>query len=216
MTTINNPNNKLEYRPATPEDAHLASRLLFDTSPKEAIYIYGFGDARRAKLFFKNIFSLQAHRYSYQLAEMVTIAAKPVGMIFAYPGHMLNRLNWRFSKLVLKPLAFKEKLRSIMLRLPMVFIQEAAKDQFFISNIGLVKSQRGVGLGAQILTHIEEKARAEDFTELVLMVDLYNKKARHFYETHGFKVKAIHLESKQRAKYLGTGYAQMVKSLHKA
>lgn len=203
----------LEYRPAKPEDAHLASRLLFDTSPKEATVIFGLGDARRAKLVFKNIFKLQAHRYSYQFAEMIMIKEKLVGIIFAYPGHMLSRLNRRLSKVILKPLSFLEKLRIIRISFPMVFIQEATKDQFLISNLGLLKSQRGSGLGSQVLAYIEGKARAAGFTELVLMVDLYNQRARHFYETHGFKVKAIHLESKQRAKYLGPGYAQMIKLL---
>jgi len=203
----------LEYRPAKPDDAQLASQLLFDTSPKEATYIFGLGDARRGKLVLKNAFPLEGHRYSYQLTEIVTVAEKPIGIIIAFPGHMINKLDWKFSKLLLKPLTFKDKLRSIRLRLPMAFIQETAKDQFFISNLALSKSQRGAGLGPHLLVHIEERARAAGFNELVLMVDLYNQGARHFYETHGFKVKAIHLESKQRAKYLGSGYAQMIKQI---
>jgi ribosomal protein S18 acetylase RimI-like enzyme len=206
---------KIECRPAQPEDATLASRLIFDTFPKMAAYIIGLGDARRARKVLKKIFGTPGHRLSYEFTEMICEDGNVVGMFIAYPGHDLTRLGWRMARLILKEYRFAEKLKVFQRSLPVIFIQEAAYDEYLLSNLAIKKSARDQGIGAKVMPYIVEKARQAGFHKLALMVDIENGDAKRFYERHGFAVKAMHLEANSRVKHLGRGYLQMVKSLQK-
>jgi ribosomal protein S18 acetylase RimI-like enzyme len=206
---------KIECRPAQPEDASLASRLIFDTFPKMATYILGLGDARRARKILKKIFGIQGHRLSYEFSEMICEDGNVVGLFIAYPGHDLTRLGWRLARLILKAYRLSEKFKVIQRGLSLIFIQEAATDEYLLSNLGVKKSARGRGIGAQVMPYIEDKARQAGFHKLALMVNIDNRDAKRFYERHGFAVKAIHLESNSRVRHLGHGHFQMVKTLQK-
>ena len=206
---------KIECRPAQSGDASLASRLIFDTFPKMATYIIGLGDARRARKILKKIFGTEGHRFSYEFSEMICEDGYVVGMFTAYPGHDLTRLGWHMARLILKEYRFTEKLKVIQRSLPVIFIQEAAYEEYLLSNLAVKKSARDQGIGTQVLPYIEEKARLAGFHKLALMVDIDNGDAKRFYERHGFAVKAMHLEANSRVKHLGPGYLQMVKTLQK-
>ena len=206
---------KTECRPSRPEDASLASRLIYDTFPKMAAFIIGLGDDRRARNVLKKIFATQGHRFSYEFTEMICKDGNVVGMFIAYPGHDLTRLGWGLAKLILKEYRFAEKLKVFQRGLPEIFIQEAAYDEYLLSNLAVKKCARDQGIGTQVLPYIEEKARQAGFHKLALMVDIDNCDAKRFYERHGFAVKAMHLEAHSRVKHLGRGCLQMVKTLQK-
>ncbi|MBW6466428.1 MAG: GNAT family N-acetyltransferase [Brevefilum sp.] len=206
---------KIECRPAQPEDASLASRLIFDTFPKMATYIIGLGDDRRARKILKKFFGTQGHRLSYEFTEMICEDGNVVGMFIAYPGHDLTQLGWRMGKLILQAYRLAGKIKVIQRGLSLIFIQEAAPDEYLLSNLGIKKSARNRGIGAQVLPYIEQKARQAGFHKLALMVDIDNRDAKRFYERHGFAVKAMHLEANSRVKHLGPGYLQMVKTLQR-
>jgi ribosomal protein S18 acetylase RimI-like enzyme len=204
---------KIECRQAQPEDASLASRLIFDTFPKMATYILGLGDARRARRILKKIFGTQGHRFSYEFTEMVYEDGNAVGLFIAYPGHDLTQLGWRLARLILKEYRFVEKIKIIQRGLSLIFIQEAASDEYLLSNLGVKRSARNRGIGTQVMPYIEHKARGAGFHILAVMVDIDNTDAKRFYERHGFAVKALHLESNSRVRHLGHGHFQMVKTL---
>lgn len=206
---------KIACRPAQPEDASLASRLIYDTFPKMAAYILGLGDTRRARKILKKIFTTEGHRFSYEFTEMIYEDGNVVGMFITYPGHDLTRLGWRMARLILKEYRFAGKLKVIQRSMPIIFIQEAANDEYLLSNLAIKKSARDQGIGAQVLPYIVEKAKQAGFHKLALMVDIDNRDAKRFYERHGFAVKAMHLEANSRVKHLGRGYLQMVKTLQK-
>ena len=50
----NNVVSSIEFRSATPSDAKLACRLLFDTFPQKATFIIGLGLEERAKKFWQS------------------------------------------------------------------------------------------------------------------------------------------------------------------
>lgn len=203
----------LTYRPATPEDAHIASFLIFDTFPHMAAYIFGLGDEQRAQEIFSKIFVLEDHRFSYQVTEMVIREGNIVGMFIAYPASDLPRLVRGLVRVIIQQLKLMDKLKVLLRGLPSMFIEEAAPDDFLLSNIAIKKKVRGQGIGGQVLAHVEEKARAAGFQRLALIVEIDKQDACRFYERKGFEVKAKHLEPPHRVKHLGTGFQQMVKVL---
>jgi GNAT superfamily N-acetyltransferase len=206
---------KIKCRPAQPEEASQASRLIFDTFPQMTAFIIGLDDDRRARRILKKIFGTPGHRLSYQFTEMICEDDNVIGLFIAYPGHDLTRLGWRTGKLILKAYRFAEKIKVIQRGLSFIFIQEAASDEYLLSNLVVKKSARNRGIGAQVLPYIEEKARGAGFHKLAVMVEIENRDAKRFYEQNGFAVKAMHLQSNSRVKRLGPGYLQMVKRLQK-
>lgn len=206
---------KITYRPAQPDNARQAAQLIFETFPKMATYVIGLGDARRAKKILTEIFAEAGHRFSYQFTELVYQGGEVVGMFIAYPGQGLTKKGWHLAKALLKHYTITEKITLILRSLPLIFIQEAAADEYLLSNLAVKKGQRSQGIGAQILKQVEAQALQAEYRRLALMVDIDNPDARRFYQEHGFKVKALHLEADKRVKHLGPGYQRMVKELTK-
>ncbi len=215
MAHNNQQHLKIDFRSAEPSDARLASRLLFDTFPKMATYVFGLGDAQRAKQILADSFAMEGHRFSYEYTQIGCQGNAEVGILISYPGRKLNKLEWGLAKAIHKNYSFWEKFRLIQRSLPMLFIQEAAFDEYLLSNLAVKKSRRSQGIGEQMLSHAEEKAIQAGYHKLALMVEIDNQDARRFYERHGFSIKAIHLEPNQRVKHLGPGYQRMVKVLEK-
>ena len=213
MAKKEEPKEKITYRAATPDDAQVASRLIFDTFPRMAAYIFGLGDERHAKEILSRIFVLEDHRFSHQFAEMVIRDETIVGMFIAYPAQELPRLDRGLFKVIIRQHNLIDKFKVILRGLPAIFIKEAAPDDFLLSNIAISKETRGQGVGAQVLAYVEEKAKAAGYQRLALVVEIDKKDACRFYEKQGFEVKAKHLEPPHRVEHLGTGFQQMVKVL---
>lgn len=201
----------IHFRPAQPADAALAGRLLFSTFPKKATFLIGLGNETRATEILARIFALAGHRLSYDSAELVMIDKRVVGMSIAFPGRKLGQLNRKLYGLILRQYPVSRKLALIRRALPLLFIKETVRDEYFLSNLAVTKRYRGQGLGGKILTRLEAKARALNLSQVGLMCAIDNPDARRFYERHGYKVIAMHLESNQRVRYLGPGVQRMVK-----
>lgn len=200
-------------QPAQPADASHVSRLIYDSFPKMAAFIIGLGDAEQAKKILAKLFEQPGHRFSYEFTRIITQGNRVIGMFIAYPGSDLAGLNWRLARLLIKQYSLAGKLKLIQRGLPLIFIQEAASDEYLLSHLALKKGQRGKGIGAQILPYLETQAKQAGYQKLSLMVTIDNQDARRFYERHGFHIKTLHLESDRRAKHLGPGYQRMVKDL---
>jgi ribosomal protein S18 acetylase RimI-like enzyme len=213
MPRNNHQKASITFQLAKPTDANIASRLIFDSFPKMATFNFGLGDAQRAKKTFTALFPYPQHRFSFETSTLILKDERVIGLYIAYPGKEQFVLNWRLGKLLMKQFSLSEKTKLIQRSLPLAFIQEAAKDEFLLSNLAINKSYRGAGFGSQVLAHIEETAIQAGYQKISLLVDIDSKEARRFYENRGFKIKAIHLESNRRVRYLGPGYFRMVKEL---
>ena len=204
---------EIDFRPASQSDSILASRLLFETFPRKATFIIGLGNEARARKILSEIFSIPGHRLSFEFAQIALYEGRAVGMVIAFPGKMIKKLNRRLNKLILQQYSFRGKLALILRAWPLVFIKETNRDEFFLSNLMVRKKHRGQGIGEKILKQIEGQAKGAGYSKLALMVDLDNQVAKGFYDQHGYTVKAINLESNSRAPYLGPGNQRRVKDL---
>ena len=213
MTQQKETSLNLLCRPAAPSEAKQASQLIFDSFPKFATHIFGLGDARQARRIIAKLFSQGGHRFSYEFTHLMTHNNRIVGLFLAYPGNNLRSLNRRFGRLLIKQYTLRGKLGFIRRILPMLFIQEAAGDEYLLSVLAVKKSQRGKGVDAHLLGEVETHARQAGYKKLVVMISIDDQDARHFYERKGFNIKAIHLESNPRVQFLGAGYQRMVKAL---
>lgn len=211
-------NNKFDqaaisFRPAKPEDAKAASRLLFETFPKKAAFIMGLGDANRAKSILRDLFKIPGHRLSHSVTQVALHQGRIIGLITVFPGKQLGRLNRKLDWLVLGRYALRGKIAVIVRGWPMVFIKEATRKEYFLSNLAVRKHFRSQGAGEIMLGQVEEAARTASLDRVSLMVHIENQRARQFYQRLGFETTAIHLESNTRVPHLGAGYYRMIKEL---
>lgn len=204
---------KIDYRPAQADEAVQAGSLIFETFPKLAIYVFGLGDEERAVQILADLFAVKGHRFSYQFTEMVIHEEEVIGLMIAYPGDELSRLNWRMGKALLKFYSLPEMFRLLNRGLALLFIKEAAVDEYLLSNLAVEASDRSRGVGTQILAYFESKAKDEGYGKVSLMVELDNTDAQRFYERNGYHVTAKHLMAEKHQPALGAGYVRMVKEL---
>ena len=213
-----NPRKKsqpIEFRPATPKDAKIASRLLFETFPQKATFIIGLGSQERSKKILEKIFPIEGHRLSFQFTEIALIDGKVVGLMTSFPGIMKGKLDRKLDGAILRQYHLRGKLAVISRGLPLVFIKEAARDEYFLNNLAVRQGKRNQGIGREILLHFESKAKQAEYKKVSLIVHAENKGARRFYNQNGYDFRALHLESNKRVPHLGAGYQRMTKILTK-
>jgi GNAT superfamily N-acetyltransferase len=202
------------FRPARPADAKAASRLLFDSFPKMASFIIGLGSEERAKAILARLFVLKGNRFSFENTVVFQYQGRIAGVGIAFPGKDLGKLNRRLGRLVLKQYKLRGKLALIIRTWPLVFIKEAARDEYLLSNLAVRKRYHDQGLDERLLSHIEENVVKLECLKMAVMTCIGDKDSRKFYEDHGYRTKAIQLESNKRVPYFGAGYLRMVKELN--
>ncbi len=57
----------------------------------------------------------------------------------------------------------------------------------YLKLLGVSSEARGRGVGAALLTHTEERARADGQDDLFLLVSAFNQPAQRFYAAHGYR-----------------------------
>lgn len=209
---ITNPSS-VNFRPARASDAKIASRLLFETFPQKATFIIGLGSRERAISILEKLFPVNGHRLSYEYTEMVLMEGKVVGLVTSFPGSQKKKLDKALDRQILRQYKMRGKIAVISRGLPLIFIKEAARDEYFLNNLAMKKGSRRKGLGSQVLAHIEKKAKSANLNKISLIVHVENKTAREFYKKNGYEFKGLHLESNKRVRYLGAGYQRLVKIL---
>jgi len=204
---------EIVYRPAKPSDAAVAGRLLYDSFPKTATFVIGLGNPDRAKEILTRLFSMVRHRFSYEFAQVAIRQGRVGGFFISYPGKCLGKLNRRLGRLMLRQYRLRGKAAQLIRAWPLVFIKEAGRDEYLLSNLAVRKHLRSKGIGSGLLVQVEEKAKEAGLRKVSLMVSIGNQEARRLYERFGYQVRATHLESNKRVPYLGPGYHRMVKEM---
>jgi len=205
--------NDISFRPAEEKDASFAGQLLFATFPRKASFILGLGDGQQAEKIITKLFPLTNHRLSMSHTHIALNNGKRAGILIMFPGRDIERLDWRFYRLLLRQYGLPGKITIIRRGLPLVFMKECAPDEFFLSNIAVKSEMRGKGLGSMMLAYADEKARQGGYQKIALRVAIDNLDAKRFYQRHQYQIKAIDLEPNKRVAVLGPGYQSMIKEL---
>jgi len=204
---------ELSFRPARPEDAKVASGLIYETFPQVATFTIGLGSEARARAILEKIFTLPGHRLSFEETTLATHQGRIVGVLAAYPASRLAKLDRRADRLILKQYRLRGKIALAVRTWPLLFMKSVKRRDYVIGNLAVKQAYRGKGIGGQILAQAEEKAMEASLKRLVLRVAIENKAAKALYEKAGFKTTAMYLESNRRVKVAGAGYRWMVKDL---
>ncbi len=207
---------QLQIRPAQIEDAHAASRLIYQSFPKMASFIIGLGDENRTRLILEKLFERPGHRLSFEHARIAVYQGKVIALSIAFPGDQLKRLNRHLARHLFMRYRLRGKLALIGRTWPLIFIKESDQAAYYLSHLAVKRRYRGCGVGKCLLEKIEKQARDAGYSTVDLMVSINHRKAKAFFAAMGYETRALHLESNRRVKYLGAGYQKMVKSLEQS
>ena len=203
----------IKVRAASPQDAHIAAKLLHAAFPGFSTYGPGLNNDERARTIYENIFRFPKHRFSVDYHEVAEIKGAKAGMIVHFPARVRGKANWKLGLLLLRWYRMKGKMLIFRRLFPMVFLEESKRKDYIISNLAVLPRFQRQGVGKRLVKAAEKQARAEGCDRMVVMVSILNGNARKFFEALGYKVKAVVLESNRRVKMFGPGFQRMVKKL---
>ncbi|SDD74344.1 Ribosomal protein S18 acetylase RimI [Mucilaginibacter pineti] len=164
-------------RQATPSDArHLALLIVLAMGDLAAKFINS-NDTAEAIHVFEKFAGLQANQYSYQNALVYEDETGICGMITAYDGATLDDLRKPFLQYI--KLTYGTAIHPE---------DETQPGEYYIDCLGVYPHQQGKGIGKKLIAALCQKAAAEGYTIVGLLVSKENNGAEKLYAGLGFSI----------------------------
>jgi ribosomal protein S18 acetylase RimI-like enzyme len=174
-------------RPAGPDDALLASRLIYLSMGELADYLFG-GVHLSVEEILAGLFSLEGNRFDWKIAVIAEWDSQPVGLLASFLGSEFTRREMAIGLGLLKLCGLLDVLRLSVRALSIANGVETYRDEYYLANMAVSPDFHGRGIGSSLLAYAEEKARRVGLKKCSLIVDVENPAARRLYERHGYKV----------------------------
>lgn len=178
---------RIAIRAARPDDAPLAAHL-FRLSMGGLAELLFDDDPRQTELTLIRLFTRGAGRFGYGVTVVAEVERVPLGMLAAFSGADLTRLNLEAFAAFPKALGLAGTSRLFWRAIPHASIEEAKTDEYYISNVGVLPQAQGRGIGTRLMQFAEEAAQAAGLMKCSLLVGTANHGARRLYERLGYEV----------------------------
>ena len=200
-------------RSATVEDAAVGAWLAVMALGNLAEVLFGLGRQGKARDVLEKLFAQAHNRFSHQFAYLALQGDQAVGLLLAYPGHLMKELAAPMAGQMLKIYGVLGMGRFLRKALPMIGLKEAEPDEYFINTVAVLPEHQGQGVGTRLLTHADELARAGGLRKCALSVTLENDSARRLYLRRGYRIVAT-VPTRRPLRRVGCrGFYRMVKTL---
>jgi ribosomal protein S18 acetylase RimI-like enzyme len=200
-------NTTLHIRPARSGDADFVAKIMYATMGSLADYLFE-QDVPAIEAALVKLFSRNAGRFGYRITVIAESAGVPVGMLVSCAGMELNRINLKTFPQFFPVLGFKRTIGFMLRGVTLPGGNEAEKDEYYISNLGVSPSAQGRGFGSQLLAYAEQIALASGLSKTSLIVSSHNDGAQRLYERVGYRTVETVPDQKEIP-----GYYRMVKVL---
>jgi len=182
-------------RKARPEDASAVIPLIYDAIGDIAYVLTGTEQIDQAMKVMEQLFRSPGNRLSYENVMVTEQEGQVAGFALSYHGKDIDQLD--------APII--ERLQQLGQPTDDV-IPEAHQDEYYLDSIAVHPSFQGQGIGSQLIASFEQLAAEQEYTRLLLIVDVDNSKARALYERLGYAEDGmIHIR--------GHAYYRMIKQL---
>ncbi len=178
---------RIAIRAARPDDAPLAAHL-FRLSMGGLAELLFDDNPRQTELTLIRLFTRGAGRFGYGVTVVAEVERVPLGMLAAFSGADLTRLNLEAFAAFPKILGLAGTSRLFWRAIPHASIEEAKTDEYYISNLGVLPQAQGRGIGTRLMQFAEEAAQAGGLMKCSLLVGTNNTAARRLYERLGYEV----------------------------
>jgi len=197
----------LQIREAQADDASFAGSMITLSLHELADHLFQ-QNTSVINTMIEKLFARNAGRFGYKYAYIAECENEPVGLLVAYRGDKVNRLNLETILHLIAVMGFAKTVGFIYRGVTLPGGKEAEDDEFLLSNLGILPSMQGRSFGSQMLAYAEELAHENNLKKCSLIVSWHNINAKKLYERIGYQV----VEAVQDNK-TNLGYYRMVKVL---
>ena len=113
----------------------------------EADWLFGQQRGRPTLKVLADLYKLKNNRVSHTLAHLAERDGQVAGLLLAYHGGLLSRLNWLTGWCLLKIWGLPATLRLAHLQSAYGDLKETEADEFYISNLAVFPDFEGRGIG---------------------------------------------------------------------
>ena len=202
----------IAIRPANPDDAGLASRLIYLSMGELADYLFG-GVRLSVDEILASLFLLEGNRFSWDIADVAEWDGDPAGMLVSFPGWEITRRNIVTGAGLFELCGILELLRLFMRALSIADGVEPRRDEYYLANLAVSPDFQGRRIGSSLSEYAEGKAQEAGLQTCSLIVDTENPAARRLYERVGYQV-VFTKTYPGPAEDAHAGYHRMIKELN--
>jgi len=203
----------ITIRPARPADSDLVARLIYLTMGIEADWLFGQEKGYSTLQVLASLFLRPRNRVSIDLAYVAEHAGQVAGLILAYPGRLLTRLNWMTGWHYSRIFGLASIIRLARLQSIYGDLKETETDEFYISNLAVFPEFQGQGIGTELMAYAEEMARTSGLLKCSLIVAFGHDNACHLYDHLGYKGVRSYLIDHPKVAEGSGGFYRKVKTL---
>jgi ribosomal protein S18 acetylase RimI-like enzyme len=203
----------ITIRPSRPADSDLVARLIYLTMGIEADWLFGQVKSHSTLQVLAGLCGSKNNRLSYTLAHLAESNGQVVGLLLAYPGWLLSRLNWLTGWCLLQIMGIPATLRLAGLQSAYRDLKETEADEFYISNLAVLPEFQEQGIGTMLMDYAEEMARESGLHKCSLIVAYGHEDACNLYQHLGYKVVRSYLNGHPKVAEGSGGYHRLVKNL---
>ncbi|MBA4384124.1 MAG: hypothetical protein C0410_05260 [Anaerolinea sp.] len=203
----------LIIRPATKEDSVTAAALLAETNGEFGVEVLGLGKPDLQFSALRQWFADTGNRFSYQCSTIAEKYRIPAGLLLAFPGSKLTRLELGCARRIFHIYGFSGAFKMMWLNKSLVNNKEAENDEYLIAHLAVDEGFRRQGIAQALLEKAGQDALSLGLNKLVLEVEIGNDKAIALYRKAGFElVNTVYFNS-DAARLKSPGFYKMSKNL---
>lgn len=203
----------VNLRPATRQDAVIAAYLLAETSGEYGVETLGLGKPDLQITAFRQWFVDSGNRFSYQCSTIAEKYGTAAGLLLAFPGSNLGKLELGCVKRVFAIYGVIGAFKMIWLNKSLANNKEAEKDEYLVAHLAVDEHFRRQGIAQVLLDKAEQDARSQGLYKLVLEVEIGNDRAIALYRKEGLEIINTVYFNERAAKLRCPGFYKMSKNL---
>lgn len=178
----------LVIRPATPDDAEAAAKLIHLSGPEIYTNMLG-GDRETALRILQTIFATPRTLISHDNALVVQIDDNIVGLLICYDKQTEKDQGLRFFNQVRRALPFGRFIKALFYMLGMWhMVRRMKNDSWFGGVIAVAPDKQGTRVGLALLDAMREQAENRGLPQLEADVETDNDHAMHIYLKYGWVI----------------------------
>ncbi|GIM29430.1 hypothetical protein CPJCM30710_20960 [Clostridium polyendosporum] len=179
---------KVKVRKTKSNDFGMIAELIYSTEPFPQV-IWGKGKKEQILERILELLEDEDNRYSSKLVMVAELNDRVVGMILLIPYVELRRLSKNTDKILLKYQHKDFRKRFIEYKELSYNLEEAEREELYISNIAVFDEFRGKGIGRALFEKAEEEAYLIGFDKLSLTTK--DEKVIKYYISEGFTIEQV-------------------------
>ncbi|MGQ8874100.1 GNAT family N-acetyltransferase [Paenibacillus sp. TSA_86.1] len=164
-----------QLRPARKEDVDQIIPLLVQAIGDIAYALAGESDHEQAMHILREFITQENNRISYQNITVMELDGQIAGMLVAYAGDDVERLD---QPLLNRSGRDEDEKYAL--------VKETRPGEYYLDTLSVSEVYQGQGIGRALMAAFEQQGRELGHTQVALIVEQDNNRAMQLYERQGY------------------------------